>query len=265
MDLQLAGRRAIVTGGSTGIGLEIARRLALEGVDTAVCSRSLDRAADAIARMDVKEGGRLIPVQVELKDATSISAMVQRVADELGGVDILINSGAEVSGNAPEDFEHITDEFVLSSFEDKFVGILRMCREVVPHMRAAKFGRIVNIAGHTSREAGAISAGARNSAVVNLTKVLSLELGKDNITVNAVHPFTTVTENLTARLERMAARRGRTPEEHLAAISERTSIKRLVTAEEIAYFVTFMASPLSISLTGEVVALTGGVGDAVYF
>lgn len=265
MDLKLAGRRAIVTGGSAGIGFKIARQFALEGIETAVCSRSIDRATAAIAAMELPDGVRMLPVEVELRDADSISAMVDRVAQEFGGIDILINSGAEVSGNVAEDFENITDEFVLRSFEDKFVGILRMCRDVVPHLRRSDAGRIINLAGHTAREAGAISAGARNAAVVNLTKVLSMELGADGITVNAIHPFTTVTNELEGRLENMAARRGRTPEQHLATISARTSLGRLVTAEEIAYFVTFLASPLSVALTGEVVALTGGVGDAVYF
>jgi NAD(P)-dependent dehydrogenase (short-subunit alcohol dehydrogenase family) len=265
MDLQLAGRRAIVTGGSAGIGREIARRLALEGVDTAVCSRSRERAAGVIEELGVTGGGRLLPVEVELKSAESTAAMVAEVAGEFGGVDILVNSGAEVSGNVAEDFTHVTDEFVLSSFEDKFLGILRTSRAVAPLMRSGGFGRIINIAGHTAREAGSIAAGARNAAVVNLTKVLSRELGPANITVNAIHPFTTVTERLDSRLANMARRRGRTPEEHLAVISQRTALKRLVTAEEIAHFVTFLASPLSVSLTGEVVALTGGVGDAVYF
>lgn len=265
MDLQLVGKHAIVTGGSAGIGVKIARQFAMEGIDTAICSRSIDRARTAIESIGVADGGRLLPVEVELRDPDSVTEMVDKVSSEFGGVDILVNSGAEVSGNAPEDFEHITDDFVLRSFEDKFVGILRMSRAVVPHMKAGGFGRIINLAGHTSREAGAISAGARNSAVVNLTKVLSMELGRDGITVNAVHPFTTVTEELAGRLEHMAARRGRTSDEHLAKISARTSLGRLVTAEEIADFVTFLASPLSVALTGEVVALTGGVGDAVYF
>lgn len=265
MDLDLVGRRAIVTGGSAGIGFKIARQFALEGIDTAVCSRSHERAQSAIDAMAVSHGGRLLPVQVELKDAESVSDMVERVAGEFGGVDILINSGAEVSGNVAEDFEHITDDFVLSSFEDKFLGILRMTRAVVPHMRRASFGRIINIAGSTARHAGSISAGARNAAVTHLTKTLSREFGRDGITVNAIHPFTTVTDQLESRLKNMAARRGTTPAEHLSEISSRTSLGRLVTAEEIAYFVTFLASPLSVALTGEVVALTGGLGDAVYF
>lgn len=264
MDLQLTGKRAIVTGGSAGIGYEVAQRLATEGVDTVVCSRDLGRARTAIAEMGSPGPGRLIPAVVELKDVASIDAMVEGVVAELGGVDILINSGAEVSGNVREDFAHITDEFIRQGFEDKFLGILRMCRAVVPHMRAQGFGRIINFAGHTAREAGSIGAGARNAAVANLTKALSMEMGRDGITVNAIDPFTTVTKGFESRVGKMAERRGRTAEEHLAKISERTSLGRLVTAEEIAYFVAFLASPLSVSLTGEVVALTGGVGDAVY-
>ncbi|MCU1415210.1 MAG: 3-oxoacyl-[acyl-carrier protein] reductase [Microbacteriaceae bacterium] len=263
MDLQLKGKRAIVTGGSAGIGFEVARRFALEGVVTVVCSRDLDRAKAAIADMgDVP--GRLIPVQVELRDAESVTAMTDSVIAELGGIDILINSGAEVSGNAREDFDGITDEFILRGFEDKFIGIMRMCRAVVPSMKANHFGRIINMAGSTAREAGSIGAGARNAAVANLTKALSMEFGRDNITVNAIDPFTTVTKGFESRVTRMAERRGRTPEEHLAKISERTSLGRLVRAEEIADFIAFLSSPLSVSLTGEVLALTGGLGDSVY-
>ena len=266
MDLALAGKRAIVTGGTGGIGIAIARQLALEGVRTAVCSRSVRRAKEAIASLDVPDAaGLLMPAQLELKDPASVAAMVDSVAAEFGGVDIVVNSGSEVSGNVPEDFAHITDELVLSSFEDKFIGILRVCRAAVPLMRAQKFGRIINLAGSTAREAGSISAGARNSAVVNLTKALAVHLGRDGITVNAVHPFTTVTGNLGPRLERMAARRDSTPDDHLAVISKRTSLGRLVTAEEIADFVAFLSSPRSVALTGEVLALTGGLGTAVYF
>jgi len=264
MDLKIKGKRAIVTGGSAGIGFVIARQFAEEGIDTAVCSRDIDRATSAVEAMGEVGPGRLLPVEVELKDVDSVTRMVDRVVSELGGVDILVNSAAEVSGNVPEDFAHITDDFILRSFEDKFLGIMRMCRAVVPHMRENGFGRIVNFAGHTAREAGSIAAGARNAAVTNLTKALSMEFGRDGITVNAIDPFTTVTKGFETRLARMAARRGRTPEEHLAIISERTSLGRLVRAEEISDFVTFLASPLSVALTGEVVALTGGVGESVY-
>ncbi len=265
MDLQLAGKRAIVTGGSSGIGWAIAQQLAKEGVDVAVCSRSIDRARAAIRDMGLSgAGGRLLPVEVELKDAASVNAMVEEVVGELGGVDILVNSGAEVSGNVPEDFDRITDEFILSGFEDKFIGIMRMCRAVIPHMRAAGWGRIINLAGSKARVSGSIGAGARNAAVTHLTKTLSREFGRDGVTVNGIAPFTTVTKGYERRVANMAAQRGLSVDEHMTQASERTAIGRLVTAEEIAYFATFLASPLSVSLTGEVLSLTGGLGDAVY-
>ncbi len=264
MDLQLVGKRAIVTGGSSGIGWAIAQQLAREGVVVAVCSRSLDRAGAAIAEMDVPVDARLIPVQVELRDEASVTAMVAEVVAEFGGVDILVNSAAEVSGNVPEDFAHITDEFILGGFEDKFIGIMRMCRAVVPHMRESGWGRIINMAGSKARVAGAIGAGARNAAVTHLTKTLSIEFGRDGINVNGIAPFTTVTKGYESRVTKMAAERGLTLEQHMAKVSERIAIGRLVTAEEIADFAAFLASPRSVSLTGEVLALTGGLGDAVY-
>jgi NAD(P)-dependent dehydrogenase (short-subunit alcohol dehydrogenase family) len=264
MDLQLAGKRAIVTGGSSGIGWAIARQLAREGVDVAVCSRSLDRASAAIEEMGLSGGGRLIPVEVELRDDASVRAMVEKVVGEFGGVDILVNSGSEVSGNVAEDFDHITDEFILGGFEDKFIGIMRMCRAVVPHMKEGGWGRIINMAGSKARVAGSIGAGARNSAVTHLTKSLSMEFGRYGINVTGIGPFTTVTKGYESRVAKMAAQRGLTVEEHMSKISDRTAIGRLVIADEIAYFATFLASPLSVSLTGEVLALTGGLGDAVH-
>ncbi|HEY4224780.1 MAG TPA: SDR family oxidoreductase [Pseudolysinimonas sp.] len=264
MDLQLVGKRAIVTGGSAGIGWAIARQFAREGIDVAVCSRSLERAKAAIADMAIDGGGRLIPVELELKDVESVREAVAVVAAEFGSIDILVNSGAEVSGNVAEDFENITDEFILDGFEDKFIGILRMCRAVVPFMRAEGWGRVINLAGSTARHAGSIGAGARNAAVAHLTKDLSVELGRQGINVTAIDPFTTVTKGFESRVARMAARHGRAVDEHLAIISQRTSLGRLVTAEEIADFAVFLASPRSVALTGEVLALTGGVGDAVY-
>jgi NAD(P)-dependent dehydrogenase (short-subunit alcohol dehydrogenase family) len=262
VDLQLSGKRAIVTGASTGIGKAIASALVAEGAHVAVTSRSASRAKAAIA--DLPGPGRAIPVEVEMRDAAAIDEMVRAVTGEFGGVDILVNNAAVVSGNEAEDFARVTDELVMTSFEEKFLGTLRACRAVVPGMRAQGFGRIVNIAGHKARESGAIAAGARNSAVVHLTRTLAVELGRSGITVNAVLPFTTVTETLESRMASVAARKGITLSEQLSAVAGRTSLGRLVTAREVAEFVAFLASPRSVAMTGEVVALTGGVDRTIH-
>lgn len=262
MDLQLSGKRAIVTGGSAGIGKAIVAALVAEGVDVAVTSRSAERAKAAIA--DISGPGRMIPIEAEMRDADAIAEMVREVTAQLGGVDILVNNAAVVSGNEAEDFAGITDELVMTSFEEKFLGTLRACRAVVPGMKERGFGRIVNIAGHKARESGAIAAGARNSAVVHLTRTLSVELGRSGITVNAVLPFTTVTETLESRMAAVAARKGVTLEEHLHTIAARTSLGRLVTAAEVGDWVAFLASPRSVAMTGEVLALTGGVDRTIH-
>jgi NAD(P)-dependent dehydrogenase (short-subunit alcohol dehydrogenase family) len=262
VDLGLSGKRAIVTGGSTGIGKAIVRALVAEGTNVAVTSRSAERAKAAIA--DIAGPGQMVPIEVEMRDADGVAGMVRAVTEQFGGVDILVNNAAVVSGNEPEDFDHVSEELVMTSFEEKFLGTLRACRAVVPFMRSQGFGRIVNIAGHKARESGAIAAGARNSAIAHLTRTLAVELGRSGITVNAVMPFTTVTETLESRMASVAARRGISTEEHLRRIAERTSLGRLVTAHEVAQFVTFMASPLSIAMTGETVALTGGVDRTIH-
>ena len=262
MDLQLHGKHAIVTGGSAGIGKAIVRALVAEGVDVAVTSRSAERAKAAIA--DIDGPGRMIPIEVEMRDADGITEMVRDVTAQLGGVDILVNNAAIVSGTEPEDFAGVTDELVMTSFEEKFLGTLRACRAVVPGMKERGFGRIVNIAGHKARESGAIGAGARNSAVVHLTRTLAVELGRAGITVNAVMPFTTVTETLESRMAAVAARKGISLDEHLRTIAARTSLGRLVTAAEVGDWVAFLASPRSVAMTGEVVALTGGVDRTIH-
>ena len=262
MDLQLSGKRAIVTGGSAGIGKAIVAALVAEGADVAVTSRSADRAKAAIA--EIEGPGRMIPIEVEMRDAEAIDGMVREATAAFGGVDILVNNAAVVSGTEAEDFARVTDELVMTSFEEKFLGTLRACRAVVPFMREQGFGRIVNIAGHKARESGAIAAGARNSAVVHLTRTLAVELGRAGITVNAVLPFTTVTETLESRMASVASRKGITTEEHLRNIAERTALGRLVTASEVAEFVAFLASPRSVAMTGEVVALTGGVDRTIH-
>lgn len=265
MDLQLEGKKALVTGGSRGIGKAIARQLAREGVDCAICARNeapLKAAAEEIAR---ETGRRIFPFVADMSDAESIKRLVANAAEALGSIDILVNSAARQSGGVREDFASVTDELLLRDFEEKFVGYFRCARAVVPYMRAAGWGRIINISGLATRNAGPISAGARNSAVVNLTKALAVELGPLGINVNAIHPAATLTETA---LERMAARdreEGRKVEELLKQAAQGASIGRLVTTDEIAAVVAFLASPLSVGINGEAIAVTGGRGNWVYY
>jgi NAD(P)-dependent dehydrogenase (short-subunit alcohol dehydrogenase family) len=265
MDLQLRGKRAVVTGGSRGIGRAIARQLLREGVSCAIVARDADRLRAAADELSRGTGGRVVPLQADMRRADEVKAMVDRAAAELGGLEILVNAAARVSGAVPEDLANCTDELIMQDFEEKYLGYLRAARAAIPHLKASGWGRILNVAGGAARTAGPLSGGARNAAVVHLTKTLSQELGAAGINANAIHPATTVTEGLPDRLAARAARQGVTVDQLLAQMGSRNAIGRLVTAEEIGYVAAFLCSPLAAGITGEAIAVGGGVSSDVRY
>ncbi len=265
MDLQLQGKHAIVTGGSRGIGRAIARQLALEGCDVAIGARSegpLQQAADELAR---ETGRKIVPVTVDTMSIDSIKAFVKKSADSLGGVQIVINSAARVGG-AAGDIETLDEAEILHDFEEKAIGYLRVAREAIPYMKQAGWGRVINISGLAGRAPGTnLSGGARNAAVVVLTKAWANALGKYNITVNAIYPGLTVTERTYTNLAEQATRENTTVEALKQALDERTLLKHATTSEDIGYFAAFLSSPLSIGMTGEAIAVSGGQSTDVHY
>lgn len=256
MDLKLSGKRALITGGSRGIGKAIALQLALEGVDCTICSRNESTLKLSAEQLTQATGSKIYPIVADTSNPESIQNLVEKAAEAMGGIDILVNNGARVSGGEPEDFHHVKDELILKDFEEKFMGYFRCIRAVAPYMINNNWGRIINVSGLAARTAGSLSAGARNASVIHLTKTISLELGKHGINVNAIYPAITETETIKDRFP---------DEDFLRESAEKNPIGRLVTAEDIANVVTFLASPLSVSITGDVISVTGGVGNSVYY
>ena len=256
MDLQLAGKKALITGGSRGIGKAIARQLALEGVDCTICSRNEVTLQAAANELRSETGRNIYAITADMGDLESIQELVEKAAEAMGGIDILINNGARVSGGEPEDFNEVSDELILKDFQEKFLGYFRCTRAVSPYMKKNGWGRIINMSGTAARTGGAISAGARNVSVVHLTKTSSMELGKYGVNVNAVYPGVTLTET---------TKQSFSNEEDLEKIAEGNAIKRLVKAEDVANVVTFLASPLSVAITGDVITVNGGAGSSVYY
>jgi NAD(P)-dependent dehydrogenase (short-subunit alcohol dehydrogenase family) len=265
MDLQLLGKRAIVTGGSRGIGKAIARQLAREGCDVAIGARSEGPLQEAAAELAKETGRKFVPVTFDASSAASIKAFVKAAADALGGIEIVINSAARVGGSQG-DIETLDESEILQDFEEKAIGYLRVAREAIPYMKQAGFGRIINITGLAGRSPGTnLSAGARNAAVVVLTKAWANALGKYNITVNAIYPGLTVTERTYNNFAEQARRDNTTVEALKQAMDERTLLKHATTAEDIAYFAAFLASPLAIGMTGEAIAVSGGQSVDVHY
>ena len=260
MDLELTGRRALVTGGSRGIGLAVGRALAAEGADVALVARgeeALRRAAEDVAR---ESGRRAIAVAADTGDDGSVAAMVGQVVAQLGGVDILVNAAATPATGAP-----FTDDDLEAEINVKVRGYLRCARAVAPLMVESGWGRIVNIAGLAARQTGNVVGTVRNVAVAAMTKNLADELGPRGINVTVVHPGMTRTERTPEAMAAMARARGTTVEELERALEGAVSIGRLVTAEEIAAVVAFLASPKSVALNGDPVVAGGGARGSIHY
>jgi NAD(P)-dependent dehydrogenase (short-subunit alcohol dehydrogenase family) len=236
VDLQLNGRRAIVTGGSRGIGLAVARVLTAEGARVALVARGIE----ALAAAADEVGG--LAVAADTGSDESVQAMVATVVEAFGGVDILVNAAATPNqGGFPE-------EELVEHLNVKVAGYLRCSRAVAPLMAAQGWGRIINVSGLAARHTGSVVGSVRNVAVAALTKNLADELGPAGINVTVVHPGPTVTER-----------------EPPAAAVEAVSIGRAITAAEVADVIAFLASPRSVAINGDAIAAGGGSRGAIHY
>lgn len=272
MDFGLQGKRALVTGGSLGIGKAIALELAREGVDVAVVARSKDQLEATARELEAQTGRRVIPLVADVTSKEQVDRAVAQAAERLGGLHILVNSGSPPGGSAGATgpIEKVVDEDLLHDFNVKYVGALRCARAAIPFLKQQGWGRIINISGTNARNAGNLSGGARNTSLVHLTKTLAVQLGRFGITVNCIHPGTTRTERTPRLLAARAAELGVAADEvekrDFAADSPRgNAICRMVDASEIAHVAVFLASDKSWAISGELVVATGGAGRSVYY
>jgi NAD(P)-dependent dehydrogenase (short-subunit alcohol dehydrogenase family) len=265
MDLELAGKTAIVTGGSRGIGKAVAHELAAEGVDVAIVARSAEALNQAAAELAESSGRRVVPIVADTGNDESVKAMVEQAASALGRLDILVNCAAQPGGQAPPPrLAEITDDAFYSDINVKVMGYLRCAREVAPHMIRQGWGRIINISGLAARSTGSTIGSIRNVAVVAMTKNLADELGPRGINVSVVHPAVTRTEKTPGVIASLAERQGISVED-----AERRMVNNLVgrwiDARDIAYVVTFLASPKAAAINGDVIAAGGGVKGVIYY
>ncbi|HEX5406116.1 MAG TPA: SDR family NAD(P)-dependent oxidoreductase [Pseudonocardiaceae bacterium] len=265
MDLQLIGKRALVTGGSRGIGFAAADALAAEGADVVLVARdkaALEAAADRLAGY----GHRVLTVAADTSDDEAVQAMVAQVVEEFGGVDILVNAAAQpASPNVTAGVAGTTDDALRAEIETKVLGYLRCARAAAPHMVAQGWGRIINISGLATRQATSIVGSIRNVAVAAMTKNLADELGPAGVNVTVVHPGLTVTERTPALLARYAETHGISEADAERALAKGISIGRTVMAAEIGDVIAFLASPRSVAITGDAIAVGGGAKGAIHY
>jgi NAD(P)-dependent dehydrogenase (short-subunit alcohol dehydrogenase family) len=266
MDLGLAGKVAVITGGTRGIGLATARLLAAEGADVVLVSRNADEAARVAEDIASTTGRRALGVAANTTDDAAVASMAAIVERDLGGTHILVNCAADPAGQkavpVPSEAEWTS---LASHMDTKVMGYLRCARALLPAMRRAGWGRIINVSGLGARRTGDVVGTIRNVAVVALAKNLADELAGTGITVTTVHPGMTRTEKVDAMLETRARAEGRNVGEVEASMAQSVLMGRLPTAQDVAQVIAFLASPLSVTINGVAIDVGGGVRGPISY
>jgi len=265
MDLGLTNKRAVVTGGSRGIGKAVARALAEEGCDVVVASRGQEALEQTAAELAAATGRQVTPLVVDTGSQESVAAMVAGAIAAMGGIEILVNCAATPMGqSAPPKLDDITAELFWEDVNVKVLGYLRCAQAVAPMMRAQGWGRIINVSGLGARTTGSAIGSMRNVAVAALTKNLADELGPHGINVTVVHPGLTRTEATPGVVARVAATRGISEADAERGLIT-NSVRRLSDADEVAAVVAFLASTRSSSINGDAIACGGGQPGPIYY
>ena len=258
MDLGIKGRRAIVTGGGSGIGFETARQFLDEGVRVLIAGRTADKINAARDQLAAKTGGEVHALQADMTKEADIKRMVETATQKLGGVDILVNNaGTMYSGR----FAVFDDDEMKNQLETKLFGFIRAIRLVYPMMKAQKWGRIVNTIGGAGKEPDPymFGSGMTNSALLNLTKSLSTEFGEDNVLVNAICPGWVDTNLWRMNAQGLRAETGATsPEEARRVAARKNSLNRFGKPEELASATVFLCSERASYITGVSLNVDGG-------
>ena len=267
MDLELRDKRALVTGGSRGIGKAIARALAHEGMDVAILARNRQQLESTAAELSRESGRKVVVVVADTTNDAEVGRAVAEAVQALGGgIDVLVNAAAEPAGYAaPPQLGEITGAFFQRELDIKVMGYIRCAREVAAHMRAQRWGRIINISGLAARQTGNTVGSMRNVAVAAMTKNLADELGPAGINVTVVHPGLTRTERTAPLVEAQAKAQGIAAQIAERRMADANSIKHLVDASEVAHVVAFLASPKSIAINGDAIAAGGGAPRGIHY
>ncbi len=251
METTLAGKVALITGASRGIGRAIALELAARGADIVVnYARKRGAAQETVAAIE-RLGRRAIAVKANLADPAKIEAMFERLEAEFGRCDIFIGNAAS---GIPRPILQTTDRHWDWTMDVNARSILRCVRRAVPHMERAGWGRIVSISsqGSTRVIPNYGVTGLSKAVIEALTRYLAVELAPKGIIVNAVSPGVVETDAL--------AHFPIDVQETVAAVSRRTPAGRIVTPAEVAKLVAFLCSDEAQMIVGQTIVMDGGLG-----
>lgn len=257
MDLGLKGRVALVAGSTKGIGRATAELLAKEGAKVVVNGRDPKVSAAVAEEIAAKTGAQVIGIGADVATEAGAQALVAGAAKHFGGVDILVTNAG---GPRPGGFDDLSDADYLEGFNLNFLSTVRMIRAALPHMRAQRWGRIINIQSTAIKEPVPLVTltNSIRPGVTGLAKDLAGHLGADQITVNTILSGPVMTDRLRTTTAARAAKAGISEEEQWKRYLELVPLGRFGKPEDVASMIVFLASEAAGWITGTVIQVDGG-------
>jgi NAD(P)-dependent dehydrogenase (short-subunit alcohol dehydrogenase family) len=264
MDLGLAGRRAIVTGGSKGLGKAIAARLAAEGAAVTICSRNtaeLEATAAELRKLPADSGdgpGQVTAMVCDVTAPDQVAAFIEAAAAAMGGIDILVNNAG---GARPGQFGTLTDEDWHADIEVKLFAQIRCTRAALPHLRRSQAARVININAVYARYPDPVflASSVNRASCLSLSKALSIELGRDGILVNSVNVGLVQTPQW-HHIHQLRAPDIPAEDFFGRLAAAEVPLGRFGQPDEVASLVTFLASDRASYIAGASIDVAGGMG-----
>jgi len=258
MDLQLEGKRALVTGASRGLGYALAQGLAREGVSIALNSRDPEHVSAAAQALKRETGVQVAPLVGDVSQVDVPARLVAEAVEALGGLDLLVtNSGGPPAGK----FEDLDEAAWQKAVDLALLSHVRLIRAALPHLRASTAASVLTITSYSVKQPIPllVLSNSVRAATVGLTKTLALELGADGIRFNSILPAWTETERVTELMEARARANGTTPEAEMIKQAKESPLGRMAQPEEFANVAVFLLSPAASYVTGVMLTVDGGM------
>jgi 3-oxoacyl-[acyl-carrier protein] reductase len=257
MDLGLKGRVAIVAASSKGLGRAVAEELSREGAEVAICARTSGDLEKTAGEIEKSSGRQVLRQVLDVTQYDAVRKFVEAVEKRFGRIDICVTNAG---GPPSKKFLDISVEEWRSAVDLTLLSAVYFAREVLPRMRARKWGRFLTITSVSVKQPieGLLLSNSIRAAVTGLARTLANEFGPDGITVNNVCPGYTLTERLEELVETQARDAGVPCEKIYARLSEQIPLRRMARPEEFAALVTFLASERASYINGSSIAVDGG-------